>query len=307
MAFDVKGKLRSWFTENLNLKLLSFASALVVYSIVHSAQDAQRSISASVVVQLPRDSANRVLVDQTPPQVRLLLRGPTAALDDLHADDLTIQVQLTSTSERTVKLDPKMVHVPPTARVESIDPPVVELVWEDIITRDVPIQVSVLGAPAPGFMIKGAPVADPAVVRAHGPKSEVLNLQYARAAAFEVNGLTEGSYPRQLLIDAPPPRVAYDSNSVTVTAEVTREVVERPFIKLPVVVVGQTKAKTLPAEVDVRLVCPPEILRALRPEQVVPRVEEKSTEKSGSEALPVIVQVDRCEVHVMPSTVVVRW
>jgi hypothetical protein len=308
MADGMRERLRSWFTENLNLKLLSLVSALVLYSIVHSAQDAQRSISASVVVQLPRDSANRMLVDQTPPQVRLLLRGPTAALDDLHADDLTIQVQLSSTSERTVRLDPKMVHLPPSARVEAFDPPMVELVWEEVITRDVPIQVSVLGAPAPGFMIKGAPVAEPAVVRAHGPKSEVLNLQYARAAAFEVNGLTEGSYPRQLLIDAPPARVAYDTNSVTVTAEVTREVVERPFIKLPVVVVGQQgKAKTLPAEVDVRLVCPPEILRALRPEQVVPRVEEKSTEKSGSEAVPVVVQVDKCEVHVTPSTVVVRW
>jgi hypothetical protein len=308
MAEGMRERLRSWFTENLNLKLLSLVSALVLYSIVHSAQDAQRSISASVVVQLPRDSANRMLVDQTPPQVRLLLRGPTAALDDLHADDLTIQVQLSSTNERTVKLDPKMVHLPPSARVEAFDPPQIELSWEEVITRDVPIQVSVLGAPAPGFMIKGAPVADPAVVRAHGPKSEVLNLQYARAAAFEVNGLTEGSYPRQLLIDAPPPRVTYDTNSVTVTAEVTREVVERPFIKLPVIVVGQQgKAKTLPAEVDVRLVCPPEILRALRPEQVVPRVEEKSTEKSGSEAVPVIVQVDKCEVHVTPSTVVVRW
>jgi hypothetical protein len=307
MALDLKERLRSWFTENLNLKLLSFVSALVLYSLVPRAQDAQRSISASVVVQLPRDSASRLLVDQSPPQVRLLLRGPIAALDDLHADDLTIQVQLSSTLERAVKLDAKMVHLPPSVRIEAFDPGSVELVWEDIITRDVPIQVSVLGAPAPGFMLKGAPVADPAVVRAHGPKSEVLNLQYARAAAFEVNGLTEGSYPRQLLIDAPPPRVTYDKNSVTVTTEVTREMVERPFIKLPVVVIGQGKAKTLPAEVDVRLVCPPEILRALRPEQVVPRVEENSTEKTGSEALPVIVQVDSCDVHVTPATVVVRW
>ena len=306
MAESMRERLRSWFTQNLNLKVLSIGSALVLYSLVPRAQDAQRSISASVVVELPRDSASRLLVDQTP-QVRLLLRGPIAALDDIHADDLRIEVQLTSTLERTVKLDPKMLHLPPSVRVEGFDPGTVELVWEDVITRDVPIQVSVLGAPAPGFMIKGAPVAEPAVVRAHGPKSEVLNLQYARAAAFEVNGLTEGSYPRQLLIDAPPPRVTYDKNSVTVTAEVTREMVERPFIKLPVVVVGQGKAKTLPAEVDVRLVCPPEILRALRPEQVVPRVEEPSTEKTGSEALPVIVQVDRCEVHVTPATVVVRW
>src|SRR5580692_768544 len=144
MAFDLKEKLRSWFTENLNLKLLSFVSALVLYSLVPRAQDAQRSIAASVVVQLPRDSGSRLLVDQSPPSVRLLLRGPIAALDDLHADDLSIQVQLTSTLERTVKLDPKMLHLPPSVRVEAFDPGSVELVWEDVITRDVPIQVSVL-------------------------------------------------------------------------------------------------------------------------------------------------------------------
>ncbi len=306
--YELRQRLWSSITENFNLKVLSCLCALFLYSIVHSgAQDAQRSVSASIVVQLPRDSSNRMLVDQSPPQARLLLRGPATALDDLHADDLSLQVQLSSTNERTVKLDPRMVRLPSSVRVEAFDPATVDLVWEDVITRDVPIQVSVVGTPAAGFMVKGAPSADPPVVRAHGPKSQVQTLQYARAAAFEVNGLTEGSYPRQLLIDAPPPRVTYDTNSVTVTAEITREVVERPFIKLPVVVVGQAKAKTLPAEVDVRLVCPPEILRALRPEQVVPRAEEKSSAASGSEAVPVVVQVDKCEAHVTPSTVIVRW
>ena len=156
-------------------------------------------------------------------------------------------------------------------------------------------------------MVKGVPVAEPGSVRAHGPKSEVLGLQYARAAAFEVNGLTEGPYARQLLIDTPPPRVTYDANIVKVTTQIMREVVERPFIRLPVIVVGPGKAKTLPADVDVRLVCPPEVVRALRPEQVVPRVEEKMATPSGSESLPVIVQVDRCEAHVTPSSVIVRW
>jgi len=192
-------------------------------------------------------------------------------------------------------------------RVEVIDPASVELIWEDIITRDVPIQVSVVGSPAAGFMVKGAPLADPAVVRAHGPKSEVLGIQYARAAAFEVNGLTEGNYQRQLLIDSPPARVTYDTNMVGVSTQITREVVERPFIKLPVIVIGPPKAKTFPAEVDVRLACPSEIVRALRPEQVVPHVEEKGTATSGSESLPVTVQVDKCEAHVTPSSVIVRW
>lgn len=307
MALEVTDKVRAWMTENLGLKLVSFACALLLYSLVHSSQDAQRSMSASLVVTLPPGSGNRVLVNQLPPQVRLLLRGAPAKLDDLHADDLGVQAELLSTNERMLRLDPKMVHAPPGVRIEAIDPASVELIWEDVITRDVPIQVSVVGSPAAGFMVKGSPIADPSVVRAHGPKSEVLGIQYARAAAFEVNGLTEGNYLRQLLVDSPPPRVTYDANIVGVTTQITREVVERPFIKLPVIVIGPAKAKTLPAEVDVRLICPSEVVRALRPEQVVPHVEEKGTAASGSESLPVTVQVDRCEAHVTPGSVIVKW
>jgi hypothetical protein len=301
-------RLRFWLTENVGLKIVSVLCALLLYSTVHGAQDAQRTVSASVVVQLPRDTKDRVLVDQTPPQVRLFLRGPTAALDEIRPDDLSIEVQLSSTEERVVKLDSKTVHLPPQVRVEAFDPGTVELVWEQIVTRDVPIQVNWAGTPAPGFVTKNAPVADPSVVRAHGPKSEVENLQYARAAAFDVTGLTEGTYPRTLLLDPPPPRVTYDRNSVTVTAEITRELSSRSFIKRPVVVTGVPKTKAvLPAEVDVRLVCPPENLRGLRDDQIQPRVEVKSTANSGSEVSPVTVQLDKCESQITPSTVVVKW
>ena len=96
----------------------------------------------------PAGSGNRVLVNQLPPQVRLLLRGAPAKLDDLHADDLGVQAVLTSTSDRFLRLDPSLVHAPPGVRVEAIDPSSIELVWEDVITRDVPIQVGVVGSPA---------------------------------------------------------------------------------------------------------------------------------------------------------------
>ncbi len=308
MNVDLAQRVRRSFTEDLNLKLVSLAFALLIYSLVHSSQDAQRSVLVDLVVLLPSESANRVLSNQLPPQVRLTLRGPRALLDDLHADDIgNLQVDVTSGEEKRVELDPAMAHVPPGVHVEQIDPPALNLVWEDQIVRDVPIQVSVVGTPAGGYVVKGVPVADPAVVRVHGPKSEVLVLQHARADAFDVTGLTEGTYPRHLALDKPSGRLTYDALSVLVTTEITREVIERPFSRVPVVVVGQPKAKTTPAEVDVRLVCPPEILRPLRPEQVVPRVEERSPASSGSESLPVIVEVDRCEAHVTPATVIVRW
>jgi YbbR domain-containing protein len=307
---ELATQIRAALTENLYLKFLSFALALLLYSAFHGTQDAQRSVSVNLVVVMPQDSGNRVLVSPVPETVRLTLRGPRSSLDELRADDVgNIQVVLHSSSEHQVRLDPAMVHVPPNVRVEQIDPPAIDLNWEDVVVRDLPVQVSVVGSPAAGFVVKNVPVADPPRVRVRGPKSEIMVLQHVRADSFDVSGLTEGTYTRQLALDRPRGRVTMDTSaqSVQVTTEIHREVVERSFVKLPVAVVGTAKAKSQPAEVDVRFVCPTEIVRALRPEQIVPHVTVHSTAPSGSESLPVEVSVDRCDAHITPATVVVRW
>jgi hypothetical protein len=275
---------------------------------VHDAQDAQRVIDVGVTVRVPPDSANRTLVGQSATRVRLTLRGSRAALDDIHTDDLgTVQLDAHAGTEKEIALNAEMVPLPPGLRVEAIDPPVITLQWEDEIVRDVPVEVSVVGSPASGYVVKGVPGADPPTVRVRGPKSEVLTLQHARAEAFDVSGLTEGSYPRALAIDKRA-GLGYSESAVKATIEIARELVERQFTKLPVAVIGPAKGHTNPAEVDVRLTCPPEILRALRPEQVVPQVEVTSKETSGAVArVPVEVSVDRCTATVTPDKVIVKW
>jgi hypothetical protein len=309
MALDFAERARSLFTENLNLKLLSFAFALVLYSLVHDAQDAQRVVDVGVTIRVPPDSANRTLVSQSTTRVRVTLRGSRALLDDIHTDDLgTLQVDAHSGTEKEIALNAEMLHaLQPGVRVEEIDPPVLALQWEDEIVRDVPIEVSVAGSPSNGDVVKGVPVAEPTTVRVRGPKSEVITLQHARAEPFDVTGLGEGTYTRELAIDK---RVSlsYDETEVKATITIGRELVERPFPRLPVVVIGPPKAHTNPTEVDVRLTCPPEILRALRPEQVVPQVEVTSKDPTGAVAhVPVEVSVDKCAALVTPDKVIVKW
>ena len=78
---------------------------------------------------------------------------------------------------------------------------------------------------------------------------------------------------------------------------------------MPVAILGRANAKAQPAEVDVRLTCPPEVVRALRPEQIVPRVEERlgPAEHGSRGAARGSSTIDQCEVHVTPPTVIVRW
>jgi YbbR-like protein len=306
MALDAL-PLRSLVTENLNLKLVSLGFALALYSLVHGSQEAQRSLLLSVVALTPPETANRDLVSPIPAEVRVTVRGARSTLDELHADDIQVQLDLRTGSETRKMFTSDMIPVPPGITVQQIDPPEIELKWEERIIRDVSVEVGVVGSPAAGFVVKMAPAAEPKTVRAQGPKSQVLVLQRARADAFDVSGLTEGKYTRQLAVDRPPGRVVYDALTVTATVEVGREIVERPFTKIPVAVLGRPSAKSQPSDVDVRLTCPPEVVRALRPEQVVPRVQITSTADHGSDVMAVALSIDQCDVHVTPPSVIVRW
>ena len=302
-------RLKTLITDNLNLKLLSFAFALVLYSLVHGGQDARGSISVDLEVNLPPESGDKVFIGTIPRDVRIFVRGSAQTIDNLRGGAVHMILDLTGSPERVV-INEKMVRLPEGVRVEieQFEPPSIDLKWEQRVTRDVPVQVSVVGSPADGYVVKGPLIAEPKTVKVRGPQSDVMVLQHVRADAFDVRTITaEGQYPRQLAIEKPNPRLKIDPQSVIVTAEITREVAERVFQKLPVAVVGQAKGKAQPAEVDVRLVCPPDIVRSLRPEQIVPQVEVTSKEPSGSMSLPVAVRMDDCDAYVTPREVVARW
>jgi hypothetical protein len=96
-----------------------------------------------------------------------------------------------------------------------------------------------------------------------------------------------------------------------VKVEVAREELQRIFVKVPVQVVGVPRAVLSPAEVDVKVEGPPELVRSLRPEQVVPTVDLRSSgltlTSPGSGRLPIVVGLEGCQVTAQPQMVVVRW
>jgi YbbR domain-containing protein len=308
-TLDLGERVRAALTENLNLKIVSFVSALVIYSLVHGGQDARRSVVVDLEVGLPNEGSDRVLVGSIPQSVRIFVRGSNQTIDNLRASSVSVQLDLTNKQPERVTFDSSMVHLPDGVNVEleQFDPPSIDLRWEQSIVRDVPIQVSVVGSPSDGFVVRGPLVAEPKAAKVRGPQSDVMTLQFIRAEAFDVRGLSEGAYPRNLALERPNPRLKVVPTSAVVVAEITREVAERVFPKLPVAVVGVAKGKTTPSEIDVRLVCPPEIVRSLRPEQIVPQVEVTSKEAAGSVSLPIKVRIDKCDVFTTPRDAVVRW
>ena len=319
MTGDLFGALGAWLraalTENLGLKALSLAFALGLFVFQKGQQDEQqRTVAVGVVMRLPPEAAKRELMTPIPASIHVTLKGSTRAIDQLlQAGVAPVEVDLRDGQRDTVTFDPRMFTLPPEVEITIIDPPSIDLEWQDVVTRQIPLQASITGKPAEGFILKGEPEVDPKEMTVRGPVGMVEVMQYVRLAAFDVSGLTEGTYRRPIAIDAPPNRVSYiGPRSATVAVTIARHVAEARFPKRTIEVVGAPNAVVTPRQVDVSVIGPPEVVRALRAEQVVPRVDLGKIEgidpkTRGSTTAKVVVEVAGAVAEVQPPTVTVKW
>lgn len=304
-------KLRAAFTANLGLKAISFAAAVFLVAYQRSQEDERtRTVAFGLDVQLPEAAKRKELMTPIPPDIRVTVQGSLSALEELSASANTLELDLRSGTVGHVTFSPDQLKLPPGTRIKNIEPTTLDLEWQNIIEREVPIQTSVAGEVAPGHELASAIVV-PEFTTLKGPEKVVGVVQSVRVAPFDLSGLSTGIYERQLALEPAPTRTTYEGpTTVTVSVHVRRHMVTANFAKLAVQVVGGgTAIEVLPASVDVSVKGIPEVVNALQPDLVVPRVDVTGldTTRHGSAALPVVVDLSRVEVVTQPPTVKVSW
>ncbi len=302
--------LRTAFTANLGLKAIAFIAALVLVAYQRSQEDERtRTVPFSIDVQLPETAKRRELMTAIPPSIRVTVQGSLSALDELSNSSNNLELDLRKGNVDRVNFSPENFRLPPGTRIKAIEPTGLDLEWQNIIEREVPVQTSVTGAVAEGHEVEATSVLPESVILV-GPERLVNVTQSVRAAPFDLSGLASGRYERQLALDPPPDRTNYlDQTSVSVQVAVRRRLVTATFPKVPVEVIGATSALVTPTHVDVTVRGTPEVVAALHVELVVPRVDltDQDTSKRGSVALPVVVDLSQAESMIQPPTVKVTW
>lgn len=309
--------LRDAVTENVGLKAIALGFAIGLFAFLYGQQDEQlRTIAVSVVVRPPSEGSNRELMTPTPASIHVTLRGPARAIDRLVQTGVPpIEIDLRSGHKRQVVFDRNMFQLPGELDLIIIDPPSLDLEWEDVVSRSIPVQASITGEPAAGFTVRGVPEVDPAQITVRGPKSVVEVMQFARLAPFDVSGLSEGLHRRRIAIDSPPSRAELlGPGSARVSVTIARRLSQVRFENRPVEVVGMPGAVSAPRRVNVVVFGPPEVVAALRADQVVPRADltkvpglNLSEMRRGSTVLRLTVDLLHADAEIQPPTVNVRW
>jgi len=299
--------------ENFWLKLIALVFALGFYAFIHSEQDAQRTIAVKLVVEKPPETVPRRLMTPIPPSVDVTIVGPYQQLEALRPERLSIALNLQAAqSIPDLKLLPNMINdLPPRVRVDRMMPNQLQIQFEDIVTREVDVQVARTGEPAAGMEVVGKTIVEPTMVVATGIESAVAVIQFARTEAFDVSGLSEGQHQRRLRLDDPPEHVMWSESSVQATMEIARKLARREFVGLQVAVVGVVGAQVRPTAVSVKVEGLPERVEALSEDAIVPRVDPRiagvDTTQPGSANLEVIVDIPDVALTITPAEVVVTW
>lgn len=307
--------LRAAFTENLSLKAVAFVFAVGFYSYVHGQENIQQRTIPISVITLPPDGGERVLMTKIPPNIHVTLRGSGRALNELVQGGMRqVEIDLRRDYPKLVTFDRHMFRLSGQLEILEVEPPNLPLEWEEVITRQVPLQASVTGRLADGFILKGEPRIEPQKITIQGPRRLVEVMQFARLAPYNVTGLTEGVFPRRVAIDPPAERVEHlGTPAATVIVEVKRRESEKLFSELPIQVIGPSGAIALPQTVDVTVIGPPNVVRALRAEQIIPKANLLRAKKwspgsgPGTADIEITVDLVNLKVEVQPPTAAVQW
>lgn len=294
-------------TKNLTLKLVSVIAATLLAFALQDASNAS-VVSLFVPIELRNPPADKVLVKRMKQGVQITIKGPSFLIGEVAASPPPLRLKLPDDvgGKYTAQLMASDISLPPSVSVLTLDPPEVELAFENIEERDVRVEVPQLGLLSKELLLVDIAL-DPAAVTVKGPQSEVRQLRSIATEPLDLREIQE-SETVSLRLRKPGALSSVSAESVSARVSVEKRPVERQFVARPVELrlSGDSKwVKVNPAAVTVVLSGDPAALAEIDQAEVLPFIKPKSQPSRAGEFYDVEVDAPKGVkvVKVAPSSV----
>jgi YbbR domain-containing protein len=178
------------FTENLFLKLLSLAFALILWFFVMGEQ--KQEISYAVPLVLKNVPTGLMLANEVPSQVDVRISGPRTLLMNLQPKDISIAVDLKGLEPglSSFKRLEERFNLPSALKVTRLSPSFVDVKLERIKTKKVPVKAIISGTPAEGFTFDAINFK-PTEVAVEGAESELKDISQVETDPIDIEGVQD--------------------------------------------------------------------------------------------------------------------
>ncbi|MBL4635365.1 MAG: hypothetical protein JKY56_16000 [Kofleriaceae bacterium] len=219
---SVRGWIRVAFVENAGLKFVALVLALTVFILVHSEENEVYHPWVHITYTQEQD---RVLVSKVVDQVQISVRGTRRRIQRLQKQSFeSIRIDLGRLSSGELRLQPEMFNLPDGIELISINPPSIDLQFDERDVKMLPVTIDTVGLPAAGFKL-GRAVSSPSEVRVTGARSVLADLDSVVTKKVNLTGRTQNFDGLVPLIRGDVQIL--DSSEVHVTVQIVEELQRR--------------------------------------------------------------------------------
>jgi len=183
--------MKGYFLDNLVLKIAALVLAVILWLFVSS--KGQTEMTLSVPIEYTNIPPGIEMVGAVVRSTNIVIRGHESLLKNIRQGDVRVYVDVgkAKKGEGVFYIKKDDVKLPYAASVTKIEPSAVRVVFEETVSKKVPVRPLITGSPASGWYVRSIEV-NPGDVLIEGAKTEVARVGYIRTEPVDITGLTGG-------------------------------------------------------------------------------------------------------------------
>lgn len=182
--------IKRLFWENLAFKAAAVFLAIILWVFVTS--KGQTEMALSVPIEYANIPPGIEISKHTVTAAQIVVRTHESLSKNIRQENVRVSVDVSRAKkgEEIFSLKKDDVKVPYGATVTKVEPSTVKVVFEETVSKKVPIKPEVTGSPEQGYAVKRIEVS-PEEVDIEGAKSEVRKVGVMRTEPIDISGLAE--------------------------------------------------------------------------------------------------------------------
>ncbi|HCM42035.1 MAG TPA: hypothetical protein DIS66_01790 [Candidatus Omnitrophica bacterium] len=267
--------MSQWLRRNWKLKLISLGLAvgLWYYAVNEESVEIVRTIPLSVSIE----NKNISILKVSSEKLRITIKAPRAMVSQVAGADIRAKHEfgreMKQAGEYSFHTDPREISLPSVEmQVLRIEPQVVRVVVDEVVTQKLPVKPHFVGEPALGYKIRDEELQmDPNAVMVQGPKGQIEKMTAAMTKPISLTGRTR-SFRLTTDFDLPTHAVVLDVDAVDVYVPIHEVSDEKELVDVPIKMVRPSGslgiAELNPQKISIKVQGPSRVLQNLEASQI---------------------------------------
>lgn len=229
--------MMQWLTRNWTAKLVSLilAVGLWLFAVGEEGVEVQRTIPLVIQVKNPQMS----ILETSTHSLQIVLSAPRALLSDMASKEIQavheIGGEVKNAGEYSFRVEPGEIELPSAQiRVVKIEPGVIQVTLDEVITKKLRIEPRFFGDPAFGYKVNQEEMQlDPNAVLIEGPKGQLEKQESVKTEKIDLVGRIR-SFRRTVGLELPPNVRPISETLIDVYVPIREEFEEKHFENVPV-------------------------------------------------------------------------